>query len=292
MAIHPTAIVGKRAKLSKDVEIGPYVIIEDDVEIGQRVKVSSHAHILEHTSIGNDCQIHMGVILGHLPQIRQASSTEGRLIVGKRNIFREYTTVHRSSQKGKATLIGNDNYFMGFSHIAHDCTIGNYVTICNGTLVAGHASIEDHAFVSGNVTIHQFCRIGKFAMIGGLARIAKDVPPYMIAKGDSSVWAINSLGLKRGSISLQARSEIKRAFKLLYKSGLNVKQALQQLKNEAGSSEVEYLINFILRSQRGICAQKRTSWLQKIRLNSPITRIIRMPAYRLFLHSRKGYYLF
>lgn len=282
MSIHPTAIVSKKAKLAKDAEIGPYALIEDDVQIGRRTKVYSHAHILNHTIIGDDCQIHIGAVLGHLPQIRQNTSLDGRLSIGQRNIFREYCTVHRSSQKGKTTVIGDDNYFMAFSHIAHDCCIANHVTICNGTLLAGHASVEDHAFISGNVTVHQFCRIGKFSMIGGLARVAKDVPPYMLLKGDSVVWAVNSVGLRRANISIQTRGQIKKAFKLLYKSGLNVKQATQKLQREIHSSEIEHLIKFILHSQRGICGHRSPTFWEKVRLNNLITGRRRIPAYQLF----------
>jgi len=288
MDIHPTAIISKKAKLGKDAQVGPYVIIEDDVAIGQGVKIYAGAHISEHTTIGDDCQIHMGAILGHLPQMYQIPSKEGRLVIGPRNIFREYATVHRSSRKGEATVIGEDNYLMGFSHIAHDCSIGSHVTICNGTLLAGHVKVEDYAFISGNVTVHQFCRIGKLSMVGGLTRVAKDLPPYMLAKGDSMVWAINSVGLRRANFSRQARSEIKTAFKLLYKSGLNVRQAIKQLQKDSRSSEIEYLINFILHTQRGICGYKKPAFWERIRLSNPTISHRQIPAYQLFQNSRKG----
>lgn len=257
MNIHPTAIVSEKAIISEDAEVGPYAIIEEDVEIARGVKIYSHAHILSHTTIGEECQIHMGAVLGHLPQIRQAPGRDGRLIIGQRNIFREYATVHRSSQKRSATVIGDESYFMAFSHIAHDCSIGNHVTICNGTLIAGHAEVCDYAFISGNVTVHQFCRIGKFSMIGGLTRVAKDVPPYMLVKGDSTVWAVNSVGLRRANFSHRARTEIKMAFKILYKSGLNVRQAIEKLRKNSDSCEIEHLINFILHSRRGICGYQK-----------------------------------
>lgn len=282
MDIHPSAIISKKAKLAQDAEIGPYVIIEDDVQIGRGVKVFSHAHILNHTTIDDNCQIHMGAILGHTPQMRQKTHSQGRLIIGKNNIFREYSTIHRSSQNSGATAIGDNNYLMAFSHIAHDCRIGNQTTICNGTLIAGHSTIDDYAFISGNVTVHQFCRIGKYAMVGGLARVAKDVPPYMLVKGDSSVWAINSVGLKRANFSLEVRSKIKKAFKLLYKSNLNVKQAIERLQEEKGCAEIEYLIDFILNSQRGICGYKNPSLWEKITLSEPVSRRRVIPAYRLF----------
>ncbi|MBL7085114.1 MAG: acyl-ACP--UDP-N-acetylglucosamine O-acyltransferase, partial [Candidatus Omnitrophica bacterium] len=260
----------------------------DDVKIGQRVKIYSQAHILNGTCIGDDCQIHMGVILGHLPQIRENISEDGRLSIGQRNIFREYATVHRSNQKEKATVIGNDNYFMAFSHIAHDCNIASHVTICNGALMAGHVTVQDYVFISGNVTVHQFCRIGKFSMVGGLARVAKDVPPYMLLKGDSTIWAVNSVGLRRAKFSPQVRTEIKKAFKLVYKSGLNVRQAIEQLQKQTNSCEVKDFINFILDSQRGICGHKRPRLWERIRLMAPAIRHRQFPAYRLFQNNRKG----
>ncbi len=282
MKIHPTAVLSKNAELSDDIEVGPYAIIEGQVKIGQRVKVHSYAHILNQTTIGDDCQVHIGAVLGHLPQIRKNLSAPGRLIVGSRNIFREYTTLHRSSFAEGATVVGDDNYFMAFSHIAHDCNIGNQVTVCNGTLIAGHVVIEDCAFISGNVTVHQFCRIGKLSMVGGLARVAKDVPPYMLVKGDSTVWAVNSVGLRRGNLSVESRSQIKAAFKLLYKSGLNVKQALGQMQAEPGCGEIKHLVDFILHSQRGICGHRKPALWERIRLSAPLVKMRQIPAYQLF----------
>lgn len=288
MDIHPTAIVSEKAKLAKGVQIGPYALIEDDVQIASGVKVYSHAQILNHTTIGEDCQIHMGAVLGHLPQVRAEVSAFGRLIIGQRNIFREYATAHRSSQKEGATTIGNDNYFMGFSHIAHDCSIGNNVTICNGSLIAGHVRIYDYAFISGNVTVHQFCRIGEYSMIGGLSRVAKDIPPYMLVKGDSNVWAVNSVGLRRAGFSNFSRSQIKKAFRLLYKSSLNVKQAVVRLQSQANSKEIKHLINFIQHSERGICSYKTPSIRERLRLNIPLIKGREVGAYRLFLQSRQA----
>jgi UDP-N-acetylglucosamine acyltransferase len=288
MFIHPTAIISKKAQIASDVEIGAYAVIEDDVKIARRVKILSYAHILNQTSIDEDCQIHMGAILGHLPQMRQTPGPPGRLIIGRRNIFREYTTIHRSTKKEAATIIGNDNYFMGFSHIAHDCSIGNYVTICNGTLIAGHVGIGDYAFISGNVTVHQFCRIGRYAMVGGLTRVAKDVPPYMLVKGDSSVWAVNSVGLKRANFSAQMRSQIKNAFKILYKSRLNTRQAIERLQQQSNTEEIKYLIDFILQSKRGICAYKRPGIWERVCSSRLINSHRQIPAYQLFQRNRSA----
>ena len=176
---------------------------------------------------------------------------------------------------------------MGFSHVAHDCVIGNNVTICNGSLIAGHAVIEDNAFISGNVTVHQFCRIGKLAMIGGLARVSKDVPPYMLVKGDSTVWAINSVGLRRAGFSTESRVQIKNAFRLLYKSNLNIKQALEQIKNlSEKEGHITHLISFITQSQRGICSYKTASLWGKLQMF--LSKYKTLPAYDLFKKERKN----
>lgn len=285
MNIHPTAIVGKAAFLSDDVQVGPYAVIEDGVNIGRGVQIGARAHILGDTVIGDDCQVHMGAVLGHLPQIRKDTPQTGKLRVGTGNIFREYTTVHRSSKSDAATVIGSDNYFMAFAHIAHDCNIGNNVTVCNGALVAGHVVVEDFAFISGNVTIHQFCRIGRYAMVGGLARISKDVPPYMLVKGDSLVWAVNSVGLRRANFSLQTRQQIKRAFRLLYKSGLNVTQAVEKLAEANNSAELGCLVEFIRNSPRGICRHKEPNLPERLSayFNPRLHK-----AYRIFQHTQRS----
>lgn len=288
MNIHSTAVVSKNAKIAKDVEIGPYVIIEDGVEIGSRVKIYAQAQILKGTIIGADSQVHMGVILGHLPQIRDLAEKEaGGLIIGQRNIFREYSTIHCSSNNKQATIIGTENYFMGFSHVAHDCVIGNHVTICNGVLIAGHAHIEDYVFISGNVTVHQFCRIGRLAMVGGLARVAKDIPPFMLVKGDSLIWAINSVGIKRANLSLEDRRQIKEAFRILYKSNLNVKQAIAALQQNL-SAEVKHLVDFICNSRRGICAYKSRNFWQNVGLWIADKKAKNIAEHRWFIRNRKA----
>lgn len=285
MNIHPTAIVGQTAVLSDDARVGPYAVIDDGVNIGRGVQIGARAHILGDTVIGDGCQVHMGAVLGHTPQIRKDTPQAGKLRVGKENIFREYTTVHRSSKAETATVIGSHNYFMAFAHIAHDCNIGNNVTVCNGALVAGHVLVEDFAFISGNVTIHQFCRIGRYAMVGGLARISKDVPPYMLVKGDSLVWAVNSVGLRRANFSLQTRQQIKRAFKLLYKSGLNVTQAVEKLAGANNSAELDCLVEFIRNSPRGICRHQEPNLPERLSayFNPRLHK-----TYRIFQHTQRS----
>jgi len=255
--IHPTAIVGKKAKLD-EVEVGPYAIIEDGAAIGSGTKVLAHAYIASGTTIGKDCEVHMGAVIGHVPQHLHFKGAKSFLKIGDRNIFREYTSIHRGLEEGSATVIGNDNLFMGFSHVAHDCRIGNNIVLCNGALIAGHAVIDDAAFISGNVTVHQFVRIGTLAMIGGLARVNKDVAPYMLIEGDSEVCSLNVVGLERSSISEDAKSQIKKIYKLLYRSDLNVSQALSEISKLGKlAPEAAHMIEFVKRSERGICKHRR-----------------------------------
>ncbi|MFH1380639.1 MAG: acyl-ACP--UDP-N-acetylglucosamine O-acyltransferase [Candidatus Omnitrophota bacterium] len=253
MNIHPTAIIGKRAKIDPSVSIGPYAIIEDDVKINKNVKVFAHAYICNGTQIDEDTQIHMGAVIGHLPQDIAFSGKISYTKIGKRNIIREYTTIHRGTKEETATEIGDDNFLMALSHVGHNCKLGNKVILANGALLAGYVNVEDEVFVSGNVVVHQFCRIGRLAMIGGFSGVNKDVPPYMTVRGASTIRAVNLVGLRRAGFNNSLIKEIKEAFKLLYRSGLNTKQALEKILLEKKGKEITHLVNFIKESKRGIC---------------------------------------
>ncbi|HOX09659.1 MAG TPA: acyl-ACP--UDP-N-acetylglucosamine O-acyltransferase [Candidatus Omnitrophota bacterium] len=255
--IHPTAIIGGKAVLG-DVDVGPYAIIEDGAAIGDGTSILAHAYVAGGTTIGKDCEIHMGAVVGHIPQHLKYKGARTYLKIGDRNIIREYCSIHRGFEEGSATAIGDGNLFMGLSHIAHDSRIGNNIVVCNGALVAGHVTVEDGAFVSGNVTIHQFVKIGTLAMIGGLARVNKDVVPYTLIEGDSEACSLNIVGIKRSGISAEAAAQIKRIYRLIYRSGLNVSQALAETaKLGALAPEAEKMVSFIKSSERGICKHRR-----------------------------------
>ncbi len=257
MAIHPTAIIGPEARISPDAEIGPYVVIDGAVSIGPRVKILAHAHLSGWTEIGAETQIHMGAVVGHLPQDRAFAPCRSFLTIGERNVIREYATIHRGTQEGSSTIIGDDNFLMAFSHVAHNCQIGHRVTICNGVLLAGYVSVGDGAFVSGHAAVHQFVRIGRLAMIGGLARVNRDVPPFMLVKGDSVIWALNVVGLRRAGVALGERRALRHAFRTLYRSELNTSQALEALERSADTNEVRELVAFLRVSKRGACRYVR-----------------------------------
>jgi UDP-N-acetylglucosamine acyltransferase len=253
LEIHPTAVIDPQADIASDVEIGPYAVIEGPVRIGRGTRVWPHAYLTAPLEIGEECQIHVGAVLGHLHQaVREPQA--GGVRIGDRVVIREYATVHRASGPGAWTRIEPEALLMGFAHVAHDCTVGRRVILSNGALIAGHVTVEEQAVLSGHVAVHQFVRIGKLAMIGGLARVNKDVPPYFLVKGDSEVWSINRVGLQRAGLPERTRAQIREAYRLLYRSGLNTTQALKAIQGEKDlTPEVRHMVLFIQESQRGIC---------------------------------------
>ncbi len=262
MPIHPTAIVGKKAKLGVNVDIGPCCIIEDGVEVGDDTKLWHNVYVANGTTIGKSCRIHMGAVLGHEPQDIAFEGKPSYLRIGDRNIIREYVTIHRGTQPGSSTVIGDDNFFMALCHVGHNCDIGNKVTICNTSLLAGYVHIEDMSFISGLCVIHQFVRIGKLSMASGSARIGKDVPPFMLVERDSIVASYNVVGVRRAGYSKETREEIKKAFGILYKSDLNIKSALDKIEKELQSPEIRYLVEFVRASKRGICNYRQRRLLE------------------------------
>ena len=257
MSISELAIVSKKARIGHDVEIGPFTIIEDEVEIGAGVKIWPHAHICNGTSIREESQVHMGAVVGHLPQdLFFDKNKKTYTKIGKRAVIREYATVHRATKEGGSTVVGDGSYLMAASHVGHDCQIGNNVILANCALLAGHVDVGDYTFISGNVVVHQFCRIGAVAMIGGFTGINKDVPPYMLVRGPSVVRSVNLVGLRRLKFPRETINEIKEAYKLLFTSNLNTAQAIEGIKKLKPLKELEYLVEFVQSSKRGICKYK------------------------------------
>ncbi|MDD5422027.1 MAG: acyl-ACP--UDP-N-acetylglucosamine O-acyltransferase [Candidatus Omnitrophota bacterium] len=257
MSISELAIVSKAARIAEGVEIGPYAVIEDGAELGPRVKVWPHAHVCTGASIGEDTQIHMGAVVGHIPQDLAFKNEKTYLKVGKRNIIREYATIHRGTGEGTSTVVGDDCYIMAVAHIGHNCHIGNRVILANCALLAGHVTVEDYSFISGNVVVHQFCRIGELSIIGGFTGVNKDVPPYMLVRGPSVVRSVNLIGLRRAKFSRELINNIKEAYRFLYMENLNTAQAIEEIKKlKPYAKELDHLVQFILGSKRGICKYK------------------------------------
>ena len=255
--INQLAQVSKGARIAGDVEIGPFVTVEDGAQIESGVKIWPNAYICSGTVIGEGTEVHMGAVLGHLPQdLTFDKKKKTHLKIGKKCIIREYATLHRSTKEDSPTTIGDNCYLMALSHVGHDCQVGNDVIVANAALLAGHVMVEDGAFISGNVVIHQFCRIGALSMIGGFTGVNKDVPPYMLVRGPSVIRAVNLVGLRRAKASRDIIADIKEAYKILYLSNLNTAQALEEMKKIRPSKELTHLIEFIQSSKRGICKYK------------------------------------
>ena len=281
MKIDKTAIVDRNAAIGENVKIGPYSIVEENVEIGANTKILPFCHIKGSTKIGKNNIIHTGSIIGEKPQMLGLKRELGHLSIGDNNIIREYVTINTSTEENNRTELGNNNYLMGFSHIAHDCRLGNNITISNGSLLAGHVEIEDSATISANTAIHQFVRIGRLAMIGGLSRVTKDVPPFMMLIGNSKIFGINTIGLKRAGFSTEEINEVKRIFTTIYRKKLPLNKILDELK-KSNTVRTEEVIKFIESSKRGISGGKTSNLVEKLFLEYPLFAKQRVNAYRLF----------
>ncbi|MEW6326861.1 MAG: acyl-ACP--UDP-N-acetylglucosamine O-acyltransferase [Thermodesulfobacteriota bacterium] len=255
MKIHPTAIVDAGAVLAEDVEVGPYAIIGSDVKIGARTTVGPHTTIEGCTTIGEDCKIAQFVSIGAAPQDLKYKGSPTAVEIGNGNIIREYVTIHRGTENGgKVTRIGHYNFLMAYTHIAHDCKIGSRVIFANCATLGGHVEVQDHAILGGLVAVHQFSRIGGYAFVGGLSGIIKDIPPYVIASGErAKLFGINIIGLKRHNFSPEAIEALRAAYKLIVRSPLTLKEAVETAEREVSQvPEVQYFIDFIKNSERGI----------------------------------------
>jgi UDP-N-acetylglucosamine acyltransferase len=252
--IHPTAIINPRAEIHEKADIGPYVIIDSPVKVDRGTRVMAHAYLTGWTEIGEDNIIHMGAVIGHEPQHGAYKGEKTYLKIGNRNIIREHAQVHRGFEAETATIVGDDNFFMNHAHVAHNCEIANRTIIAGGALLAGHVMVEDDAFVSGNCVVHQFVRIGKLAMLRGLSRTSRDVPPFCMMDDTHTVRGINRVGLERAGYSKEKIREIQRAFSLLFRKKGNLSQAMQELEAKGNlPEEVIYLLDFIKASERGVC---------------------------------------
>jgi len=250
--IHPTSFVDPTAQLGVGVEIGPYSIVEQEVTIGDHCRVESHAVIKRGTTLGAECTICPNVVLGHEPQDSKFEGERSFLNVGRKNIFREGATVHRATGEGNATTLGDDNLFMAYSHVGHNCIIGSGLLVANYTGISGHVVIEDRVVIGGMVGIHQFVHVGQLAMLAGYARISQDVPPFMMAAGDGEIVGLNVVGLRRSGVDQETRNDLKRALRFLFRSNLNTTQAMEQIRAEIRTSpELEYLLSFLHRVRDG-----------------------------------------
>jgi UDP-N-acetylglucosamine acyltransferase len=253
--IHSTAIIHPAAQLGHDVHVGPYAVIGEHVVIGDRTTIGPHAVIEGRTTIGCDNRIFQFASVGAIPQDLKYRGEETTLRIGDRNIIREFVTLHLGTESGGGqTLIGNGNLFMAYCHVAHDCHVGNQVIMANGSTLAGHVVVGDHAILGGLSAIHQFARVGAHVMISGGAMVNQDIPPYTIAQGDRArTVGLNLVGLKRRGFAPETIAAIKLAYRLVFRSGLRLEEALARIIEEVGCvPEVLAFVEFIRNSQRGI----------------------------------------
>lgn len=256
VVIHPTAIVHPEAELADGVNIGPFSIIAGTVKIGARTVVGAHVVIEGHTTIGQDNEIFTGAVIGSRTQDKKYDGGTSYLVLGDRNKIREYVTINPGTKDGTQTLIGNDNLFMAYSHIAHDCIVHNHVVLANQATLAGHVIVEDRAIVGGLSAVHQFVRIGQLTLIGGCSKVVKDVPPFMMADGHPvKVYGVNTVGLERAGIAPAERMILKKAFRVIFKSRSIIKNALIKLEEEKlpQTPTLAAFLEFLKSSERGVC---------------------------------------
>ncbi|MDD3581226.1 MAG: acyl-ACP--UDP-N-acetylglucosamine O-acyltransferase [Desulfobacca sp.] len=260
MNIDPTARIGPQVELAADVEIGPGVIIDGPARIGTGTRIQAHAYIGPYTTIGEHNLISFGAIVGHEPQDYAFKGEESYTIIGDHNIIREYVTIHRGTKPGSATQVGNHNFLMALSHMAHNSSVGNHVIVVNGALIGGYVAVEDQAFISANCLIHQFCRVGRLALMRGGSRTSRDVPPFCLLDGTHRVCGLNLVGLRRAGFQRQQIQPLRQAYKILFYRSVNMAEAVKRVEAEVPlTPEVEYLVQFIRQSERGIARGRGSS---------------------------------
>jgi UDP-N-acetylglucosamine acyltransferase len=252
--IHPTAIIDPAAEIAADVEVGPYCIIGAGVVLGAGCWLQHHVTIMGPSHIGARNKFFAYCSIGQQSQDLKYAGEPTCLEMGDGNCFREFCTVNRGTAPGTKTIVGSGGNFLAYAHVAHDCTVGDGVIFSNNGTLAGHVIVGDHAIIGGLTAIHQFCRIGKHAIIGGCTKIVQDVPPYMIADGNpAEMRGPNLVGLKRHGLSEEVIRQIKEAYRILYRSDLNLKQAIERIQESLPSlPEIEHLLEFLAASERGV----------------------------------------
>jgi UDP-N-acetylglucosamine acyltransferase len=253
--IHPTAIVDPRAELGEGVSVGPYTIIRENVQIGAGTQIGPHVVIDPFVTIGADCKIFQFAAIGAECQSLKFGGEETHVTIGRGTVIREFVTIHRGTAEGGGlTRVGEECFLMNYTHVAHDCSIGNRVVLANNATLAGHITIGNFATVGGLAAIHQFVRVGDYAFIGGKAAVVKDVPPFVISSGDrAKLHGLNSVGLKRHGFSPETLYLLKKTYRIIFRIGLTVREAIERVKAEVEQiPEVVSIINFIESSERGI----------------------------------------
>ena len=256
--IHPTAIVAKTAKLGEGVSIGPYTVVEDQVEIGDRCRIGPRVHLSGWTTLGSDVEVHAGAVIGDSPQDHGYQGEQSYCRIGSHTVIREYVTIHRAVGAEAVTQVGDHCMLMGFVHVGHNSVVGNHCNIANNTVLGGHVTVEDHVNLSVHIGVHQFVRIGTLVMVGSFTRITRDIPPYCLVAEGSSVRGANSVGMKRAGLSLSARSAVKGSIKSYFFEERSSQSALEDIVARFGETdEVRHFVSFIKGSKRGIASRRK-----------------------------------
>lgn len=269
MRIHPLAVIDPSAKIGRDVEIGPFCVVESGATIGNGCKLESRVVLKQGTSLGSNNHLFEGTVLGGMPQHVNVPENPGSLIIGSGNTIRENVTIHRAMEEDEATVLGDNNLVMVNAHIAHDCRVGNNTIFANNVMLAGHVTVGDRAYLSGAAAVHQFCRIGSLAMVGGQSHVNKDVPPYVTVDGLSSyVVGLNQIGLRRAGCSLGDVRCLKKAYRVIYRSGLTWNEILARLQEEFSEGPAARFYQFLSTTTRGITFERRLPPGATIKLRS------------------------
>ncbi len=258
MQIHPSAVISPEATLGADVQIGPLCVIESGVRIGSGCVLESHVTIKSGATLGENCRVSDGAVLGGMPQHIHVPENPGTVVIGSGNTFRENVTVHRAMEAGHQTTIGDHCFLMANAHVAHDGRVGDNVILTNNVMLAGHVAVGDRVCIAGGAGVHQFCRIGTLAMVGGLAHIIKDVPPFTTIDGQSNyVVGLNQIGLRRAGYDQRAILQVKEAYRLIYRSGLLWPEILRRLQEEFHDGLAAEFYPFLSSTKRGIIPERR-----------------------------------
>jgi UDP-N-acetylglucosamine acyltransferase len=254
--VHPTAIISPEADLGEDVEVGPFVVVEGPVRVGPGCVLKAGAHLFGPMTMGKNNVVFSHAVLGEQPQHLKYQGEPTLLEIGDHNIFREGVTIHRGMAPSGVTRIGSHNYLMACSHVAHDCQVGDHCILANSALLAGHIVLEDGVVLSGNTVLHQFCRVGRLAMLSGLSGTSMDIPPFIIQQRYNCVVGVNVIGMRRGGVPTKHINAVRQAFHLIYRGGMLLPQALARVEAELGEvPEVMEMVTFIRASKRGINLQ-------------------------------------
>ena len=262
MSIHPTAVVDPRANIHRDAEIGPFAVIDGPVKIGAGTRLMPHAIIMGWTEIGEANCVHSGAVLGDAPQDVSYRGEQSYLRIGDRNVFREGVQVHRGTTAESVTTIGNNNFLMANSHVAHNCRLGNHIILTNNAVLGGHVEVGDRAILSASCAVHQFVRVGRLAMMRGLSATSRDVPPFSIIDWQHTVRGLNVVGLQRAGFEQARIRSLKHAFQILFRKRRNMTTAVRELRGDL-SGDVQELLEFIRLSRRGVCAGPKSRNLRK-----------------------------